>query len=1099
MKAKDTQTKAPKLLQLPPIEVRATDALGSVRHVIRAGDSLVVEKTETIKISARGSGQLYELKGGERVVVTDRTNVERPASVDGVLLMQSGKELRWLSHKAIEAYRAEEAIGVGKARTEIEKTWAGTVSFQSELLDAKGNVRRKGLRPPQIGGLHAIGSHWSLYIQPATVVMPTGTGKTETMLAALAAYQPGPVIVVVPSQILREQTANKFATFGLLRELGVLEVDVRNPVVGVIKRRPRAQSDLAIFDKCNVVVTTMSSIAEGTAEKFIPAIAAKVSVLIVDEAHHIAANGWSHFRSHFSDRRVLQFTATPYRRDGKLVDGKVIFEYPLHMAQKDGYFKKINFVPVYELDQEEADVSIADEALRVLRDDLKAGRDHLLMARCDRIERGKAILDVYKKAAADLKPVLVHSESSESGEALEAIRQRKSRLVVAVNMLGEGFDLPQLKVAAVHDAHKSLAVLLQFTGRFTRSVAKNIGDATVVANIADQGVSSALERLYSEDADWNHLLSELSSTAAKAHMALVEFLNSSRRLDERSDDDDKIEISHQLLRPMFNTWIYEIEQFTPAKFFEGIPSGSVVHRVWLHDQSNTLYFVTRSEPAVKWTRSRELRDRQWDLYVLHCDADQKLLYVSSSDKDHMPGGVAQAVGATKLVSGDVIFRTLGRINRLVFQNVGVRKHGRRNLRFAMYTGPDVAEALSISEKAGSVKSNVSGTGWEDGEQVAVGCSYKGRVWTRGPGTIPDFIKWCTRVGDKILDSTIDTKDIIKNVLIPKEIDALPDRPILSVEWPLEILRQMEERVVLRRDGKEQPVLLFDLELVGVDPTTNKIHFLIRAASGDVWSDLTMTIGGEHGYRFEDVMSPSAEIRIGTLSFTVANFLNDYPPLIRFVDLTELDGNILLEPQHSNLETYPSDRFEPWDWTGIQINKESIWKDGVERTTSIQWRAAQHYLKLKFDVVFDDDRPGEAADLVCIKEEADHIRLTLAHCKFTKGKTAGERVVDIQEVCAQAVRSGKWKGQFVDLSKHVISREKRLAEPGRLTRFLRGDVALMNQLARASRFKEIRLEVVIVQPGLSKKDHSPDQARVLGAADSYLKETVGVELDVICSA
>ena len=35
-------------------------------------------------------------------------------------------------------------------------------------------------------------------------------------------------------------------------------------------------------------------------------------------------------------------------------------------------------------------------------------------------------------------------------------------------MLGEGFDLPALKVAVVHDPQKSLAVTLQFIGRFTR-------------------------------------------------------------------------------------------------------------------------------------------------------------------------------------------------------------------------------------------------------------------------------------------------------------------------------------------------------------------------------------------------------------------------------------------------------------------------------------------------------------------------------------------------------------------------------------------------------------------------------------------------------
>ena len=51
-------------------------------------------------------------------------------------------------------------------------------------------------------------------------------------------------------------------------------------------------------------------------------------------------------------------------------------------------------------------------------------------------------------------------------------------------MLGEGFDLPQLKIAAFHDIRKSLAVTLQLAGRFTRS-RQDLGEATFIANIAD--------------------------------------------------------------------------------------------------------------------------------------------------------------------------------------------------------------------------------------------------------------------------------------------------------------------------------------------------------------------------------------------------------------------------------------------------------------------------------------------------------------------------------------------------------------------------------------------------------------------------------------
>ena len=107
--------------------------------------------------------------------------------------------------------------------------------------------------------------------------------------------------------------------------------------------------------------------------------------------------------------------------------------------------------------------------------------------------------------------MLVHSELDNTDIRIGRLRSGESRIVVCVNMLGEGFDLPELKVAAVHDMHRSLAILLQFTGRFTRTSDNSIGNATVVANIADPDVSGALERLYSEDADWNELLSELSS------------------------------------------------------------------------------------------------------------------------------------------------------------------------------------------------------------------------------------------------------------------------------------------------------------------------------------------------------------------------------------------------------------------------------------------------------------------------------------------------------------------------------------------------------------------------------------------------------------
>ena len=54
-------------------------------------------------------------------------------------------------------------------------------------------------------------------------------------------------------------------------------------------------------------------------------------------------------------------------------------------------------------------------------------------------------------------------------------------------MLGEGFDLPEMKIAAIHDAKQSLPVTLQFIGRFTRTAHDaNLGNASVILNIAQK-------------------------------------------------------------------------------------------------------------------------------------------------------------------------------------------------------------------------------------------------------------------------------------------------------------------------------------------------------------------------------------------------------------------------------------------------------------------------------------------------------------------------------------------------------------------------------------------------------------------------------------
>lgn len=1091
-------------LDLPDLEHREKHSIGLRFCLLTPAKRREIVQASTLRISGKTEVDLFTLDGGEIIAVSDKRLSSIPSGIDGLLITSSGGS-RWQWHRRLEsfqdAFRAD-PLAVAKG---IENAWRDRFKFRSEIAGSDGKVAPgdEGLRPPQIGALHAIGAHWSVFANElATVVMPTGTGKTETMLSAAVNYRRGPTLVMVPSKALRNQTAKKFRSLGLLRKpLGLLEEDTPNPIVAVVTREPKSEADLSIFVGANVTIGVMASLGAASVEPLFPKIAEAVATLFVDEAHHVPADSWSAFRGAFKAHQVVQFTATPFRLDGKLVDGRVIFSYPLAAAQRDGYFKPIKFQSIFQIDKDDADEEMAIEGIAVLDADLKAGLNHLMMARCAGIPRGEKLVARYKRLAPGHNPILVHSDISQGliDAALADLRAGRSRIVICVNMLGEGFDLPELKIAVLHDLHKSLPVLLQFTGRFTRTSASDIGDATVVANIADPQVSAKLERLYSESADWNKLLSEASSKAAREHAELVDFLTNSKPLVDE-EEIEGLRISKNLLRPKFSTIVYRCTDFSPKTFQRGLSESVQVHAAWENEKESLVYFVTRKEDKVRWSRGKKLRDRQWDLFVLFHDKEAGLLHINSSDKDSVHSGLAEAVGAGKLIDKEDTFRSLGRINRLVFNNIGVRKHGRRNMSFAMYTGADVQQALTITEKAGTTKSNLDGRGWENGAVVAPGCSAKGRVWSKAQGTIPKWLQWCRPVGRKLIDETIDVTQILRNVLIPIEVtDRFPDETILSVEWPHETLKTTDERFfVSKRDDEQVPMAACEWHHDPEVSSPDRLAFRLVSAAGELNERVWLRLDAEKGYLFESD-EKNLRMKCGREYRPLAEYLQDNPLMVRYVSLKELDGNLLYE-QHDVTEVrIEEDRLVPWNWAGVDIKIESTWKAGVERTNSVQSHVAADYIDNGFHVVFNDDDAGEAADLVCLREEEDHILLALVHCKYSGAASAGERVKDVVEVASQAVRSAVWRGNFDRLYRHMMTR---LTINGNGSasrdRFVHGTIGRLNAIAKSAKMKPIVLEISIVQPGVSRQRVTDDQAIVLGAAAAYIKQTVDVDLRVICS-
>ena len=144
------------------------------------------------------------------------------------------------------------------SRSEVLNSFDGAFSYIEEDL-LKG---REGLRTPQIGALHAVLGYWTTRsTQPVTVVMPTGTGKTETMLALLVAARLDCLLVLVPSDALRKQIAGKFESLGVLQRFGVVAPTAFRPVVGQVHHGFSTASAAKQFtEACNVIVATPAAL-----------------------------------------------------------------------------------------------------------------------------------------------------------------------------------------------------------------------------------------------------------------------------------------------------------------------------------------------------------------------------------------------------------------------------------------------------------------------------------------------------------------------------------------------------------------------------------------------------------------------------------------------------------------------------------------------------------------------------------------------------------------------------------------------------------------------------------------------------------------------
>lgn len=1025
--------------------------------------------------------------GGDDLVLVAKYETTEGDEID---LRQS----LWLCHPLLASLPPTLNLLAAAARD----SWVGSFRFAEED-PTRGVI---GLRRPQVGALHAVHAHWSTTTETATVVMPTGTGKTETMLSTVVSAGCFRVLVVVPTDALREQIAGKFESLGVLKVPGnaVLLPEAHCPVVGTLTRRPRTVADASkFFDQCNVVVTT-SHLLGGCAEDVQTRIAELCSHLFIDEAHHAEAPTWKSFRQLFERKQVLQFTATPFREDGQKIDGKLVYVYPLRKAQEEGYFRPIRFREVHDFDAHRGDRQIAQAALDELDGDTSG--KHIVMARVNGVERATAIHALYQSLGR-YEAVVVHSKVTpgERDTAKRKLFSGAARVVVCVDMLGEGFDLPELKIAAFHDIRKSLAVTLQLAGRFTRS-REDLGDPVFIANTALIDVADELRTLYAQDPDWNHLLPALSTAAIDGELASQEFFGGFESFLR--------EVPLKELRPAASMVVYRTScaNWLPKNFRKGFrgltPRDKLYHS--LNERENTLVVLAATEQGVRWSDVETIREFSWELFIAVWDRERHLLYLHGSSISGAYKELAKAIGGegVELMTAPNVYRCFHGINRLVLNNVGLDEHLGRQVRYTGRMGSDVEARIGQAARQGATKAVLAGKGFERGQHASVGAAKRGRVWSNQRLRVDTFASWARGVGAKLVDEAINPDAVLAGTLKPQAVGTVPHKVAIAAEWPLEVLARPEHITNFQAAGQPE-VSLTEVD-IDVAPRSDDGPLAVRVYS-DQWEGVftlsLVSAGAGFDFSFAQTSGPRIDIRRGQTIEQVAEFLTEHPPVVWFADGSSLEGCEYVELPSNTLPPFPAAGLREVDWSGVDITRES---QGANRTPgTVQHRLIQILLAdAAHEVIFDDDGSGEAADVVTVRTvnegERKVIEVGFYHCKYAGG-APGARVDDLYVVCGQAQRSVNWLANHdrrTELFTHLLKRDAMRTARGFSSRFERGDVQTLMAIREMSRRCEVRFRVAVVQPGLSIAQASSSQLRLLAVTERYLADTYEVPLQVLCS-
>jgi DNA repair protein RadD len=305
--------------------------------------------------------------------------------------------------------------------------------------------------------------------QAPLYVLPTGAGKTVVASAiierAVAAGQR--ILVLTHRREILKQTSLKISGSKLdhgLIQAG-LALDLEHPI--------QIASIQTLWARCM-----------RTNKVPLPA----ANLIIIDEAHHVAARTWRKIIEAYPNARRIGLTATPCRSDGRglgnyftrIIEGPQIPE----LIQQKHLVPTIYYAPVDPdlkgVQTRQGDYVVSQLADRMNRDDLigdivsnwhKFGERRRTLVFCVDVAHSVHVKDEFVKSGVKAEHIDGGTPKTERDAALARLASGETELITNCMVLTEGFDSPSVACIVLARPTKQLGLFRQMAGRGLRPAA----------------------------------------------------------------------------------------------------------------------------------------------------------------------------------------------------------------------------------------------------------------------------------------------------------------------------------------------------------------------------------------------------------------------------------------------------------------------------------------------------------------------------------------------------------------------------------------------------------------------------------------------------